>query len=56
MVFGGEGTTTDSIRFVPVFFGIGIVALVIGMRKRLGEVGTLVAAALLQANYSVRPT
>ena len=47
MLFGGEGTTTDSIRFVPVFFGIGIVALVIGMRKRLGDVGTLVAAALL---------
>ena len=47
MLFGGEGTTTDAIRFVPVFFGIGIVALVIAMRKRLGEVGTLVAAALL---------
>lgn len=47
LLFGGEGTTTIAIRLVPVFFGLGIIALTLELRDRLGEVGALFAAALL---------
>lgn len=51
--FGGRafgdrfGLTTFNIRFVTVAFGIATIGLVLLLRKRLGTMGTLSAAALI---------
>jgi uncharacterized protein (TIGR03663 family) len=39
--------TTVSIRLVPVIFGIATVALLLSLRKQVGDVGVLAAAAFL---------
>ncbi|MBC7931248.1 MAG: TIGR03663 family protein [Rubrivivax sp.] len=41
------GLTTFAVRFVTVLFGVGIVWLVLSLRRRIGTVGALVAAALV---------
>lgn len=51
--FGGvsardaHGLTTFNIRFVTVAFGIGTIVLALMLRKRLGTIGALSAAALI---------
>lgn len=51
--FGGRafgsrfGLTTFNIRFVTAAFGIATIGLVLLLRKRLGTIGTLSAAALI---------
>lgn len=46
--FGDKyGLTTFNIRFVTAAFGIGTIALVLLLRKRLGSIGALSAAALI---------
>ena len=46
--FGDKyGLTTFSIRFITAAFGIGIIALVLLLRNRLGSIGALSAAALI---------
>jgi uncharacterized protein (TIGR03663 family) len=51
--FGGKafgdnyGLTTFNIRLVTAAFGIGTIWLVLLLRKRIGTIGTLVAACLL---------
>ena len=46
-LFGGEGPSTIAIRMVPVLFGIGVTALLLSLRKSLGGIGSLGAAALV---------
>jgi uncharacterized protein (TIGR03663 family) len=41
------GLTTTAIRFVPALFGLATVALVFTLRRNLGTIATLSAAALL---------
>ncbi len=41
------GLTTFTIRFVPAAFGVGTIALVLLLRKRLGSIGALSAAGLI---------
>lgn len=41
------GMTTFTIRLIPVIFGLGTIALVFPLRRRLGTIGTLSAALLL---------
>ena len=41
------GLTTFAIRLVPAMFGLGTIWLVFLLRRRLGDIGTLAAAALL---------
>jgi uncharacterized protein (TIGR03663 family) len=41
------GLTTFNIRLVPALFGVATIWLVLLLRRRLGTVGTLAAAALL---------
>jgi uncharacterized protein (TIGR03663 family) len=41
------GLTTVAIRFVPAFFGMMTIAVVLSWRQRLGAIGSLAAAALL---------
>ena len=41
------GLTTFSIRLVPALFGLGTIWLVLMLRRRLGTIGTLAAAAFL---------
>jgi uncharacterized protein (TIGR03663 family) len=41
------GLTTFAIRFVPVLFGIGTVWLVLALRRRVGAIAALTAAALV---------
>ena len=41
------GLTTFNVRLVPVLFGLGTIWLVLSLRRRLGTIGTLAAAALL---------
>jgi uncharacterized protein (TIGR03663 family) len=42
-----HGLTTFNIRLVPVAFGVGTIVLALMLRKRLGSVGALSAAALI---------
>ena len=52
-LFGGKnfgeayGLTTFNIRFVTAAFGVGTIGLVLLLRKRLGTIGALSAAALI---------
>src|SRR6266581_3139468 len=41
------GLTTFTIRFVPAAFGVGTIAIVLLLRKRLGTIGALSAAGLI---------
>ena len=41
------GLTTFTIRLVPVLFGLGTIWLVLLLRRRLGAVGSLAAAAMI---------
>lgn len=41
------GLTTTAIRAVPALFGLGTIALVLALRRNLGSIATLFAAALL---------
>ncbi len=41
------GLNTVTVRFVPALFGLGTIWLVLLLRRRIGTVGTLCAAALL---------
>src|SRR5262245_49600344 len=41
------GLSTFAVRLVTAFFGIATVALILGLRRHLGTIGTLAAAALL---------
>ena len=43
----GIGLTTFTLRLVPALCGIGVVLLAFGLRRPLGAVGALTAAALL---------
>jgi uncharacterized protein (TIGR03663 family) len=43
----GIGLTTFTIRLVPAVCGIGIVLFAFGLRRRIGALGALTAAALL---------
>lgn len=48
VLFGKEaGLSTFSVRFTTVLFGLGTVWLIFLLRKQLGDVGTLAAAALV---------
>jgi len=42
-----NGLTTVAIRLVPALFGIATVALLFSLRKQLGDIGALAAAALV---------
>jgi len=41
------GLTTEAIRFVPAIFGLGTVGLALALRRNLGTIAALAAAALL---------
>ncbi|HYH85589.1 MAG TPA: flippase activity-associated protein Agl23 [Pyrinomonadaceae bacterium] len=41
------GLTTFAVRFVTALFGVGVVWLVLALRRRVGSVGALTAAALV---------
>lgn len=47
LFYGKEGLSTFAIRLVPAVFGIALVGLVLCLRRYLGAVGALAAAALL---------
>lgn len=42
-----SGLTTFNIRLIPVLFGLGAIWLVLALRRQLGSIGALSAAALL---------
>ncbi len=44
--YGKGGLSTFAIRLVTVLFGVGIVWLMLGLRRQLGDFGALAAAAL----------
>jgi len=46
LFFGKHGLSTDSLRIVTVLFGLGIVGLLLALRRHLGEFGSLAAASL----------
>jgi uncharacterized protein (TIGR03663 family) len=46
LFFGKNGLSTFAIRLVPALFGIGIVWLLLTLRRELGNAGSLGAAAL----------
>jgi uncharacterized protein (TIGR03663 family) len=46
LLTGAEGPSTIVIRVVPVLFGIGVLVLLLNLRHRLGDAGTLTAIVL----------
>jgi uncharacterized protein (TIGR03663 family) len=46
LFFGKAGLSTDAIRMVTVIFGMGVVWLLLCLRRQLGDFGSLAAAAL----------
>jgi uncharacterized protein (TIGR03663 family) len=46
-IFGGSGLSTVAVRLVPAIFGIATVWLALCLRRNLGTVGALCAAALI---------
>jgi uncharacterized protein (TIGR03663 family) len=46
LLTGADGPSTIAIRVVPVLFGIGVLVLLIDLRHRLGDAGTLTATVL----------
>jgi uncharacterized protein (TIGR03663 family) len=47
LLFGGSGLTTVAVRLVPLIFGVATVWLALCLRRNLGTIGALVAAALI---------
>lgn len=47
LLFGGSGLTTVTVRLVPVIFGVATVYLALCLRRNLGSIGALTAAALI---------
>jgi len=47
LFFGKYGLSTVAIRLVPVLSGIGAVWLILSLRRQLGPIGALAAAALV---------
>jgi uncharacterized protein (TIGR03663 family) len=46
LFFGRDGLSTFAIRLVTVIFGLGVVWLLLCLRRQLGDFGSLAAAAL----------
>jgi uncharacterized protein (TIGR03663 family) len=46
-LFGGSGLSTIAVRLVPVIFGVATVWLALSLRRNLGSMGALTAAALI---------
>jgi uncharacterized protein (TIGR03663 family) len=46
-IFGGSGLSTVAVRLVPAIFGIATVWLALCLRRNIGTVGALTAAALI---------
>jgi uncharacterized protein (TIGR03663 family) len=46
-LFGGSGLTTVAIRLVPAIFGVATVWLALCLRRNIGTIGALAAAALI---------
>lgn len=46
-LFGEPGLGTVAVRFVPAAFGIATVWLALGLRRHIGAIGALMAAALI---------
>jgi uncharacterized protein (TIGR03663 family) len=46
-LFGEPGLSTVAVRLVPALFGIGTVWLALQLRRHIGTIGALVAAALI---------
>lgn len=46
LFFGKAGLSTDAVRMVTVLFGMGVIWLLLCLRKELGDFGSLAAAAL----------
>src|SRR5258706_12764079 len=49
---GNPWINDTTARFVPALFGVGIVALPVGLRRELGRVGALLCAFLLAVSPS----
>lgn len=47
LLFGGSGLSTVAVRLVPVLFGVATVWLALCLRRNIGAVGALAAAALI---------
>jgi uncharacterized protein (TIGR03663 family) len=47
LLFGGAGLSTVGVRLVPAIFGIATVWLALCLRRNIGTVGALTAAALI---------
>lgn len=47
VLFGEPGLSTIAVRLVPAFFGIATVWLALCLRRNIGAIGALVAAALI---------
>lgn len=45
-LLGGDGLSTFGIRLVTALFGIGIVGILLSLRRQLGDFGAVAAAAL----------
>lgn len=46
-LFGGSGLSTVAVRLVPVIFGVATIWLVLCLRRHIGAIGALTAAALI---------
>ena len=49
---GGSGLSTVAVRMVPALFGVATIWLVLCLRRYIGSMGALVAAALLALSLS----
>lgn len=49
-LFGGSGLDTVAVRLVPVLFGIATVWLALSLRRNIGAIGALAAAALISVS------
>jgi uncharacterized protein (TIGR03663 family) len=47
LLFGGSGLSTVGVRLVPAIFGIATVWLALRLRRNIGTIGALTAAALI---------
>ncbi len=47
LLFGESGLSTVAVRLVPAFFGIATVWLALQLRRHIGTIGALAAAALI---------
>jgi uncharacterized protein (TIGR03663 family) len=53
LFYGKAGLSTFAIRLVPAVFGIALVWLALSLRRYLGELGALAAAALLTVSPGI---